>query len=773
MTCLALVIGSHAAAQTAQSEAPIDEVVITATGRVGALADTPVSVSAYDGADLRNGGVDTVKALFAISPSLSVVNSFSESFGQFLRIRGVATSGADIGIESAAGITIDGVPISRPNLSIGDLQGVERIEFLRGPQGTLFGKNTTTGVVNVITRQPSFTPQFEAAATIGNIGAGDLRLMGSGPLSDGELAGRLDLLHATSEGYVRHLRTGAYYGGLRRSEIRAQALWNPASSLDLRVIADHFDHDGTTSGPVFRVVGPAGAVISVLSGTPLVAIPDAAPTTQIDSDTPRFQRNRSSGISAQGNWDAGGGAVTAIIAYRDAEFARDYDIDNGPADLIHDPRDGENYQTLTFEMRGRKQSGPWDHLIGAFFSREIVTSLDSYAVGSDFELYANTAAMGLIPAVTGLPLGQNFPAGSGVFDRFHQRSTKAAIFAHEIVLLSDATSLTGGLRYTYETKELNADLFADNPGCSRAVLIHGIALAAVPPSLRYLVCVPNLDPRFDGAYATEDDEGDWSGTAAITRRFSESFTGYLSYSRGYKAGGYQFDRSGMSATAPSAVQLRFAAEHADSYEVGVRTRLFGGAVQANAIAFYTKFSDHQLNYFTGLNRRTVNVPDLVTKGVEFEGSYAAAENFALSAAATYQEVLFGRSGFPAGLTQLQGATAPLAPRWTAVGTARYGRPLFNTGLNASAYFDVRWQSGADVGASAVASPNFRQEAYAVAGTRLTIAQETGPWSLELWARNLFDQRAWSVLISTTLQPGSVSGYVIEPRTFGATLRARW
>ena len=769
---VAFTTDADAAAQS-QSSNPIEEIVISAGGRPLPLLDTPASVSVYGSDLLQSAGIETVKSLAAIAPSMGVVNSIGEAFGQLLRVRGVATSGADIGLESAAGITIDGVPIARPNLAIGDLQGVERIEFLRGPQGTLFGKNATAGVVNVFTQRPSFVPEVAASATGGNFAAEELRFTATGPLVDDQLAGRVDVLHATKEGSVRNLATGSSYGGMRRDEVRAQGLWTPSASFDLRVIADYLDHKGTTNAPAYRVVGATGPLISLLSGTPLTARTDAEPITQIDAKTPRFEKNEGSGISAEANWRTGDVGVTTIVSYRDAGFARDYDIDGSPADLIHDPQDGESYKTVTAETRARFQSGIWDHLVGAYFGHEIITSRDSYTVGSDFEAYANGLAGGLVPAVTGLPLGRNYPAGSGVLDVFRQHSTEAAAFAHEIVHITSDFSLTAGLRYTDVSKDLTTTLTTRNPGCSGALANRGATLSGIPASLQGIVCVPNLDPRYDGSYATERTEGNWSGTAALMRQLSDDATAYLSYSRGYKAGGYQLDRSGMSAITPSLDQLGFDAEFADSYEAGAKALFFNRALRLSAASFYTKFLNYQLSYFTGLNRRTQNVPELATKGVELELGYRPFEHLELTAATTYQEVIFGDEGFPAGLGQLQGLTVPLAPRWTTVTTARYGYPVPSVGVMATAYVDARWQSASSVGASPIATPDFRQDAYAVVGSRLDLAQLDGPWSVEIWARNLFDQKAWTILYSTTLQPGSISGYVLDPRSWGITLAARW
>ena len=278
--------GRPALAQPAAPSAEtqdVEEVVITATQRPSDIQNVPASVTVFSGAQLHNSGINDVKHLVSLSPSLGTLNSISESFGQLLRIRGVASSGADIGLESAAGITVDGVPLSRPNLAIADLQGLDRIEVLRGPQGTLFGKNATSGTINVLTLRPTFAPEYSGSVTGGNRGAGQIRMTANGALSGDVLAGRLDALYTTSDGYIENPTTGKSYGGREAEQLRGQLLYVPTAAFDLRLIADYFHHDGTINAPVYRVVGgPVGAAIAMLSGHALTAHFDAGDLTQID-----------------------------------------------------------------------------------------------------------------------------------------------------------------------------------------------------------------------------------------------------------------------------------------------------------------------------------------------------------------------------------------------------------------------------------------------------------------------------------------------------------
>ena len=773
----AIVCSGPAAAQEAatpaQGEPANEQVVITATQRPLAVRDVPGSVSVFTPERLESAHITTEKQLTTLAPSMSVINSTGEAFGQLIALRGVARSGADVGLESAAGITVDGVPLQRPNLAIFDFQGVERVELLRGPQGTLFGANTTAGIINIMTRRPGFDPHLEVSGTLGEREQRELRLSAEGAVIPTKLAARLDGFIGAVAGYLENPHTGNVYGGRHNEEARGQLFWVASPDVSVRIIADYLHHGGSVNSAVYRVVGPTGAVIAGLTGLPLVASVHATDLAQVDNLAPRFELSDSAGASAQLDWQTIVGRVTAIAAHRSTNLRRSYDVDNSPADIANDPKDGERYHSTTFEVRLQGVRGRLDYLFGGYVARNLLISRDSYTVGHDFEPYINTLGQGAIPLFTGLPLESNFPSGSGVLDVFRQRSTTLAAFTHHIIALTDSLSLSFGLRYTSETKSLGANISSNNPGCANAVALHGRALTGIPAGLQGLVCIPNIDPRYDGVYETERGEGNWSGSIALSQELTDTFSAYLTLNRGYKSGGFQLDRSGMDPLSPALSQVAFGQETADAVELGARQISGDGVWRASAALFYESFNDYQFSFFTGLNRRTRNVPNLSTKGIEAEAAYRPLPPLELSLSGIYQEAVFGNSGFPAGLTQLQGTTAPIAPRWIFVATADYRQPLSELGVTLLADANIRWQSKSNVGGSGIPSPSFIQDAYALVGARVGVEAPDRAWRVELWARNLFDQRAWSILNSTTLQPGSISGFVTDPRSFGATATLTW
>ncbi len=771
-------------AQSAVSPEPVsptatsDDIVVTATRREANILDVPVAVSTYSAEALERAGLNDVKRLQALSPSLNVTTTQGDSQGAVIRVRGVGTSGSNPGLESATGVSVDGVFRSRSNVALGDLLGIERIELLRGPQGTLFGKNTTAGVLNVITRTPAFTPEFEASATLGNYNLQQYTVSATGPLIEDALAYRLDGLYSRRDGWIESRVGDQTYADRDRFALRGQLYWTPSESLSVRLIGDYTKRDESSANPpTYRIVGPTGPLVGIFGPTPVAEDPPESRAAQIDDITPRYDRYEEFGASNEINWRAGPGTLTAITAYRDTTADRSFDVDGSPADLLRDVTDGEHYETFTQEVRYQGVAGRFDYLVGAFYSNERIESRDGVKASPNFEPYL----VGLLRAnwltpFTGLPLGDNFPEDSGQTDIFHQSSESFAAFTHNSFGLTDRLTLTAGLRFTTENKELTANLSTDGPACAAAIASFGPLLAGVPAGLRGVICGSTWDVRYDGIYSGERSESEWSGTASLGYEFAEDLNGYISYSRGYKGGGYQYDRSGMLFDAPDVSQLAFDPEFADSYEAGLKGVFYDGLLRANAAIFHTEIAGYQFNYLKVLPlqtaRVTANLPELISTGAELDMALRPNDRLTLTGAVTYNETRYGESDFPVELAHLQGTVAPYAPRWSVTGSADYTHPI-GADLEAFIYVDANYRSRTNLSFSATTTAPYFQDGYALANMRIGIGRQNGGWVVEAFARNLFDTSAWSGLYTATAQSGSIEGFFIEPRFYGVTLRTRW
>ena len=593
----------------AQQAPPVEEeqattlsaITVTAQKRVEQLQDVPIAVTALDEQLLQDTGVRDIKDLQVLVPGLTVTSTQNEAITT-ARIRGIGTVGDNVGLESSVGVVIDGVYRARNSVGFGDLGQLERIEVLKGPQGTVFGKNTSAGVINVVTRRPSYTQTAEGEVTAGNYGA----LGASGYYSDALGENSAFSVYAAKrkrDGWM-DVVTGA--GPRTETEdydqnyhlLRGQLLLEPADTLAVNVIADYTSREENCCTAVQTVIGGTAPVINALGGGNAIAVP-ADPFARVAySNRSTEQDIKDKGISAQADWDSpwfGGATLTSITAFRDWQTINGLDFDFTTADLLYrnaDPDESfSRFENFSQELRLTGSTDSIDWMVGMFYSDEDLTRNDSYRVGAAYEPYLSTLvgsqvlgglAAQLAPAgitvdtsnpavfmsqVSGRPFGSNF-AGLGALDRYKQNANSLGLFTNNTWHATDALDLTLGLRYTSEEKEL-ASVYS-NPngsvGCgsvlanpagrvAAALMARGIPITSLPPAMQAQIlgavtpqlagymCLPWANALHNGRMTEQQrEEKEWSGTVKAAYRWSERVMTYASAARGYKAGGFNLDR---------------------------------------------------------------------------------------------------------------------------------------------------------------------------------------------------------------------------------------
>ena len=312
-------------------QAVIEEILVTATKREASIQDVPIAVSAYTGEDLAGRGVTDLQGLQEVSPSVAVYNSNSTSNGGTLRIRGVGTTGNNPGLEAAVGTFIDGVYRSRAGLAFDDLVDIDRVEVLRGPQGTLFGKNTIAGAVNVITRKPAFENGADVTLGLGNLNSREAAFAGNAVLADEVLAGRLSLAYRNRDGGYRDIDSGDTYDRQDRRYLRGQLLWTPNDDLEIRVIGDYTRKEESCCPASFWIPGPTSAIIAALGGdtTPFALDQDA----RVGVNYPPFENVRNRGLSLDVSWEPRDG-----MTFRSITATLDFEISRGQGPRFHQRR---------------------------------------------------------------------------------------------------------------------------------------------------------------------------------------------------------------------------------------------------------------------------------------------------------------------------------------------------------------------------------------------------------------------------------------------------
>jgi outer membrane receptor protein involved in Fe transport len=847
-----------------------DEIIVTATGRAAALQDVPVAVTAIGAGQVENSGAHDLRDLTQLAPSFEMGTGQSNTSGTIARIRGIGTGSDNPGFEGAVGIFVDGVYRARAGAALADLPELERVEILRGPQGTLFGRNTSSGAINVVTAGPDFSPGVSMDIIHGGLDENGARGMVNVPVTE-SLAFRVDGSVRTRDGYIHDITSDNDINNKNRWAGRAQMLWDISPDATLRVIADGAATDEICCGITPLVYGPAQGVIDAIVGG-AGSVPGRVAIDATHSLNTQFEdrnmtvspnrnyneRSQEQGISAQLDWDLGGAHLTSITADRSWQSRRNQDIDFNFIDIAY--RDGlrVSFQNFSQELRLQGDWGRLNWLVGGYYGDEQLDQTDTIRLGNQAIAYTDTAVFagtgftselfnlhsGAVPsifqrtadvtlrgifvanygAIAGNALANTLladinsagaagwlvpaPGGQGQqADVWGVQTQNWALFTHDEINITDRLQLTVGARYNSETKDLNANLNAVDNTCASLQAIENASdgdLAALGltggivtfldthggSTPMNLACNPAVNTISNGLWAGSADESFWTYLASLSYHISDDTMLYAGYSRGYKAGGFNVDRSGFSVFPhtinPADVntdQLHFDPEFTDSYEIGLRSSPFGRGSTLNLTAFYESIHDYQLNAFNGFNFITRNVPEVISKGVELEGSIRPMEGLSLNVGVTYNDAYYDSEVRFNPLTASLGAADPnavfsgqtlsFAPKWVVTGGVSYELPL-GSNFHAMFYLDGRWNDGYATQTLA-RDPLGRTDnsAFAVFNARIGIGPRDDHWSVELWSRNLTDEFYYVGAFSPPLQDGTYVIYPSEPRTVGIELRGRW
>jgi len=735
----------------------IDDVIVTATKREERLIDVPVAVTAIGAQQLQNSGVSDIRELTGLAPSVQFQTPGGGADSS-IRIRGIGTTSTNPGLESSVGVVIDGVTRARTGVALSELGDLERIEVLRGPQGTLFGRNTSSGLINIVTRAPSFTAvEGRLEGTYGDFS--NMRVAGAinVPLSD-NAAFRLEASSETRDGFYPDANSQETLDNLDRQFIRAKLRYEPSDTLSWMFSADYTNREENCCVAVLAIAGPTYGLVNSLAGARGEI--GYTSTNPFDREASKSVGRVNSenivdwGLSAQAEWDLGWGSLTSVTAYRSWEASRSQDFDHSGADLGFFAPDGlhQNFDVFTQELRLQGTHGMLDWLVGAYYSDEDVRNDSAYRMGADYPLIYGGAATFQATTLAA------FTPGDGARGVGEQSGRDISVFTHNILNVTEQLSFTAGLRYTNNKKSI--DFWGENfnPACDSAV-----ATGDAPGITRF--CAPFWDTRFNPAGDSDSRSEDAvTGTVNAAYKFAPNINGYVSYSRGYKSGGYNFDRAGFTTPAtPNAADLAFQEETVDAYEIGLKTEFFDRRLIANMAVFHQTFEGFQLIEYTGVNFVVRSLEEAVSKGAEIEVTWRPVDGLTITNGLSYTDAYYPVSP---GNSTYSGREMEQSPDWVNVTSVTYEFPISGD-LTGVAYVDNRYSSEFFTGGF---DPNRVQEAFSVANARFSLRHEGGDWAVDLWARNVFDKDYYRRVIPATFQAGSYSAFLGDPRTYGITLR---
>ena len=821
----ATTAAAPAPAASAASTEPDDlqRVTVTAQKREQTLQDVPISVSVTNAETISKAHIVDLIDLQSVVPSLKVAQFNAVGQTNFV-IRGFGNGAGNDGIESSVGVFVDGVYRSRTSSALDDLPEIERVEVLRGPQSTLFGKNVSAGAINIVTAKPQFKFGGSASLDVGNYHLFQERATVTGPLSD-TVAVRLSASNNDRNGTLHNEVTGNDVDNRDRQSFRGDLLWNPNTDVQARVIVDYNRIHETCCGVVSLQNGPATQFIGAGLGK-AVGDPTHVFSDNIVFNTDPTNRLSGKGASAQVDWKTTVGTLTSITADRKQTNASTQDVDFTGADLAN-KNQANDISTFTQELRlASSNDGAFHWMLGGFLQKEkLHTGVDT-TFGTDMRAYANglsgqvpAALLGALPtplqaALTGqsniyalellqslvtpsiTPGGTYFQPGQGILDHYSMKQDSASLFGNADWNVTDNLTVTGGLAYLTDRKRAASDVtLTDKFSQLNLQDVPQFGAIGLPPNLYGALGAlqffyPDTANHAPVNFPNANESGELKGsklTEALRANYDfGSWSAYAGWSTGWKAGAYNLssdsrppDANGIGRTAGP--------ENVTNIEAGLKTETRKGYF--TLAVFDQAIKGFQSNAYTGTGYSLVNAGKESTRGFELDGAYRPTGWLALTGSATYLDAKYDSfthapcasfdtarcpvdpsTGLTPAFRDLSGQRPAGIPKWSLSASATLNQD-FGGGLTGFLRAEYDFSSKVQL----IETTPADLSTYGQKSVNASVGIESKPnhWSVALWARNLFDDRTMIGTFPTVAQSGSYSGFPNAPRTFGVTLGAKF
>lgn len=809
---------SLSGAQAQDADAVLEEIIVTASKRAQTLQETPIAVSVTSADTIEKARVLDISDLQSVVPSLRVTTLQTSSNTNFV-IRGFGNGANNAGIEPSVGVFIDGVYRSRSAAAIGDLPRLQRVEVLRGPQSTLFGKNASAGVISVVSAAPSYDTEGRVEVQYGNYDQKLLKAYVTGGLSDTfavSLSGSVN----KRDGYTESLDPDVPDLNDRdRWNIRGQALWEPSEGITFRLIADYSEIDEVCCAVTNIENGPTAAGIQFLGG---VVLDDSNPYSYTSpvTETP-INEIEDGGISLQADFDFEGFSVTSISSYRSNNSFNDSEPDYTSLEILDSANNRANIDTYTQEIRLTSTGdNTVDWMVGGYYFKEDITQIQGLEYGDAARPYVDAILIGApgtlaqLEALTGSTPGSFFSGDTTTVETFTQDNTAYSLFASLDFHLNDRLTLTGGLNYTKDKKTVtgstvNGDAFSAVDFADAFFnfgFFSATGLAPTPENIAFIETVaPGTQAAIEaGAEAsaaplrplqfqpqflaypnsvqngkTNDDKLTW--TARLSYEASDNVNFYFSAATGFKSTSWNLSRdarpfaanqtaleaAGLTLVNQSYGTLYAGPENAKVYEIGMKARFSRGAL--NLAVFDQTIKGFQSNTFLGSGFVLGNAGKQSTKGVELDATWSPVDALTLTFAGTYLDPVYDSFvGSPFG--DLSGERPAGIHEFSMVTSATYNFE-FENGAYGFIRADYLHESDEPVGdaytGTVAGSPLVTREVNTVnASAGITFENGVG---IQVFGRNLFNDEYFLTAFPGVIQPGTTNGYVNAPRMWGVSL----
>lgn len=770
------------------------DIVVTARRRNESVQSVPIAMSVIGGSALAETGAYNVGRLTQLQPSLQFYSSNPRNSAATIRGLGAPFGLTNDGIEQGVGIYVDGVYYSRIASATFDFTDTDRIEILRGPQGTLYGKNTTAGAINIVTRRPSFTPEARIELSTGNLDFVQAKTSLSGPLIGETLAVRLSASVTRRRGTIRNVATGRDVNAQDNQSLRGQLLWKPSGTLDVTLYGDYNHQDPDCCAQIFARVAPTQRPIQRQYDALAAAFGYTPPSRDAfdrvtDLDTPLRARQELGGASLVANWDVGAATLSAISAWRFWNWnpSNDRDFIGLPITTVsaNPSQQRQVSQEVRIASNGRHAL---DYVAGLFYFHQSIDTQGLQVQGpaaSRFLLNPGTPPFG----ANGCARPTTTAGDPAVLDGLTARNTigfsntSAAVFGKLTWHVTDALTIAPGLRVNYDRKS----------GSYVSVVTTGAGSTTLTSDQRGVLAPQRYQPDFQ----------DWnlSGDLTIAYDVAPDIHAYATYARSYKSGGINLSGLPLDAAgAPILSAAQVKPEQVNHYELGLKTQFLDRRVTANIAAFWTDIADYQATVTNGqlgvLRGYLANAGRVRTRGIELDGAFRPTNRLNAYANAAYTDATYVRfvdapcppelsggttatpgqtpsaPGTPGGISpascDISGQRLPGISKWAFSYGAEYAVPLTIGGGSGAAYVGYDGSYRSDFSSNPSESRYMTIAGYALSNVRAGYRADGG-LNAFVWVRNLFDRNYYELLATQSGNTGLIIGQPGDPRTYGVTL----
>lgn len=781
------------------------DIVVTARRRTESVQSVPIAISVIGGQAIAETGAYNVNRITQLQPTLQFYSTNPRNSAANIRGLGAPFGLTNDGIEQGVGIYVDQVYYSRIASATFDFTDTERIEILRGPQGTLYGKNTTAGAINIYTRKPSFTPEARIELTAGNLQFVQAKASVSGPLIDDTLAIRLSSSITRRNGTIENVRTGKDVNAQDNQSLRGQLYWHATGNLDLTLSGDYNSQDPDCCAQIFARVGRTQRPLSRQYDALAAALNYTPPSRDAfdrvtDLDTPLRARQELGGAALLAEWDLGPVSLTSVSAWRfwDWKPSNDRDFIGLPITTVSaNPSQQEQVsQELRLSSNGRNTV---DYVAGLFYFHQTIDTQGLQVQGpaaSRYLLNPGNAPF-LANGCATLTTNACNPAvlnGLTSVNTIGFKNTSAAGFGKVTWHVTDKLSFAPGVRVNYDKKT----------GSYVSVVTTGAG------------AVLNCSPTAQGASSVTRDQcstlapqvytpafDDWnvSGDATLAYDLGRDVHAYATYARSYKSGGINL--SGLpldGANNPILASATIKPETVNHYELGLKTQFLDRRVTINLAGFWTEINDYQATVTNGqlgvLRGYLANAGKVRTRGFEFDSAFRPTSRFNVYANGAYTDAKYVRfvdapcppelsggttaaagqtpspAGTPGGISpancDISGQRLPGISKWAFSYGAEYDLPARIGDLEGQLYlgYDGSYRSTFSSNPSASAYTNIK--GYALSNFRLGFRGEDR-LNVFAWVRNAFAKDYYELLALQSGSTGLVVGQPGDPRTYGLTV----